>query len=152
MAATLVRGKVVELVGPFTLFINPDTPFLQSFLTRLKTRSDNFLFLKLKGPPTKNELAAATTTRELELSKQLSRLGITADLRAYRRGGLSTMAANGYTLTEIREFSKHTSDKALNIYLERGRYSAGLALKQIEMTQYQLALPNFDYPWEIDED
>lgn len=137
-AITVVEGKVVPSIGPFTIhapvhslvgqliecYLNPHVPYI--FLPQIS----NLLVPE--------SIAQVTVNTEKLLHAMLKPRDLDIDLRALRRGGLSLMAACGWSKEKIRTFSKHTSDQALDCYLGRGTFDGGTALVQsniIAMTE-----------------
>jgi hypothetical protein len=114
LTCTLRRGKVIPLIGPYSLFM-PDSQLSREVFRFVTAAKDGFLFT---GNNTLNEREeAGRRIRDL-----LKLVDPNLEQRSIRRGGLEKMARAGVPLTQIRMlFSKHVSDHMLMRYLANGR-------------------------------
>jgi 3-mercaptopyruvate sulfurtransferase SseA len=69
-------------------------------------------FLQLRGDSPGNMFSAGAAS---VIAQRLKNMGL--EVRSVRRGGLQEMDAAGLPLTQIMQFSKHTSVKMLMKYL-----------------------------------
>lgn len=104
LALTLVEGKVIPKIGPFTLFL-PLRCWLSQRILSMKTRREvGYLF------PTETLQVAAFRLHSMGLEN-----------RSVRRGGLQAMALQGWPISTLLQFSRHRDQPMLMKYLEHGR-------------------------------
>ena len=115
IAITLVEGKVIPRIGPYTLFISSSTFYGQAMLHLMQQRAgEKFLW----EPGT---LAEATV--------RLHEMGL--ENRSVRRGGLQQMAMLRWPPHVILRFSKHVDEPMLMKYLGHGQVVLHDALTMI---------------------
>jgi hypothetical protein len=118
---TLVTGKMIPIIGPYSIFMSQETPFDDVFTHFVSNRMEPYLFLPLKDlTMDENVLEKATTIAETRLHKTLAQWDLDIDMRAVRRGGLSLMASNGFTNEQVQTISRHHSVAQLSGYLNHG--------------------------------
>jgi hypothetical protein len=108
ISLTFVRGKVIDRIGPYTLFINA-----RHHVALLLMR----LFHDL---PCGADMLFPPSFR-IDCAVLLKSIQFDLESRSCRRGGLQLMALLGMSTSHIRMFSKHTSDKMLLKYLSMGQ-------------------------------
>jgi len=132
---TFRRGKTVSYTKPYTLPLSRSHPLVTSLLhIRAEALKEGWLFI-------------ATPMNDLhhrqELLRRASALLSTVDeqleVRSIRRGGLQHMASVGMTVSEMRDFSKHSSDEMLMRYLAWGRVAVEHNSRLRELSDKMLA-------------
>ena len=111
-------GKVTKHIGPYSLFLALDT-LLATYLSRLKKKCLNQPLLF----STETHCAVKNAVHAMNL-----------DMRSIRKGGLWRMAAEGRTVPEILDYSKHRTQHMLYRYLGAGQ---ALVHLQEKMTAQQ---------------
>lgn len=146
IALTFIEGKVVEEIGPFSVFVPVTTPLCPAAMCiteRMENQRDlPYLFLTLTQIVNKHTLAQATTRAETAIHNHLKSINLDMDLRALRRGGLSNMCSNGFDDEHVRKFfSKHTTTKNMTVYLDKGTLNAHQAHLMSEIVLHQIPSP-----------
>lgn len=136
---TVVEGKTVPHIGPYTVFLTTSTPFNEELVTHTRTTAMARPYLFLRAPTllTRDALEKAVAEAERELKAKIGNV----DLRSLRRGGLSHLSASGFPDEAVRTLSNHTSDAQLQLYLRAGRFNGARAQQQEEMTRAQFENP-----------
>lgn len=113
---TFKRGKTVTYTKPYTLSVDRHVPLIEEFLNLRQTaigRGWNFI-------ASKDNAKADCSSLKHHAASALALVDEQLELRSIRRGGLQHMAKLRMTLSEIRLFSQHASDKMLLRYLNWG--------------------------------
>lgn len=143
LSMVVVEGKTVEKTGAYTLHI-PTNSFSGALLTTLSespSGSGKYLFFQSSELMEKAPLQQYIERLEKWIHKDLQAQHLDMDLRACRRGGLSLMALNGYSLETIRLFSQHASVEILKRYLAQDLFNGNNAATMAEMIAYQEIRP-----------
>lgn len=114
IALTLVEGKVIRFVGPYTLYLDTEKGVGQLLLAYIRT------------PQTILEDRLFPEGTLKFASVRLAEYGL--ENRSCRRGGLQLMAKSGLPLETILLFSKHTTPKMLYRYLDHKVRSEEVAI------------------------
>ena len=119
-AITVVEGKVVPKIGPFTIFVHGQLGhiLLQLAMAR-RQRADIYLFPQ--------DTSHVVHMRLVALDDRL-------DVRSLRRGGLQAMAKQGASAQQLLMFSRHSSIAMLYRYLGHGAVLRDEAEKMWEVT------------------
>ncbi len=134
LCITVRRGKVVPMIGAYTLHLAAASPLAHALLQRAR-HCRTFLFSEQN---TQRQRTAIAT----ELRLYLTSLAPWLQARSVRRGGLMRMASEGVPLESIRRlFSKHSTEAMLMAYLAAGATSLHQARNQVS-----IMAPLFDYP------
>jgi hypothetical protein len=114
VSATFVEGKTVPTTGAFTLHMPWELP-AATILWR-----------------------AAVAAREAGASKiflnnvtEIHDVIGKCDVRALRRSGLMRLAEAGASVETLRTFSRHTTNRMLEVYLNHGLFNREVATNQI---------------------
>lgn len=132
LAVTLIEGKVIRSIGPYSLYLDSRQPvgmLLRDFVTRRASAylKDAYLFYSPQS-----FLATA--------SLRLRAIG--CENRSVRRGGLQTMANAGIPVEGLLSFSKHQSVPMLMRYLGyRSLDDANCMLRMTERAFFPWAPP-----------
>lgn len=129
IAILLPMTKTSDVIGTKCLHMPPDSWIAQA-ITKYTLRA-NLLGLPYVFLPV-TELLTDDAVR-LEISKLERTFRTVADLRALRRGGLSTMAFCGHKAEDVLLMSSHKSTGQLNAYLGSGLLNRELMDKQHKM-------------------
>lgn len=128
---TLVEGKVIGKIRPYTLSLDMTSPVAASLYRLAQSQM-------LNSNGTK-------TTQRLFSEQALSRcrtilhtIDPALQLRSIRRGGLQHMALMGVPLPEILTFSKHTTISMLTLYLDKGACLLSNAISQTGVTNVMM--------------
>lgn len=108
LAISVVEGKVVPRIGPFSLFLPLDHEIAIALLQLVQKRraeAASYLFPE-------------DTVRVISL--RLADLDAGLDVRSIRRGGLTQMALAGASVPQMLAFSRHASPQMLYKYLDHG--------------------------------
>ncbi len=130
LTITVRAGKVVPLIGAYTLFLCESSPLarmLWSYRQARQQKGQKFLFVESRSRRARTENSDAIRLAVKSASQRLQ-------ARSIRRGGLQALAEAGVPLEKIREgFSKHRSVAMLTSYLEAGASSLADASSQIRL-------------------
>lgn len=107
VAITLVEGKVIPRIGPFTVFLLRETRYCvaQRLWNHWNQTCEDRLF-------------SETVVHQAAL--RLKNLALGLEVRSPRRGGLQAMALAGVPTEVILKFSRHASEPMLRKYLDHG--------------------------------
>lgn len=136
VAITVLDGKTVERMGPYTLFAPLDSKIARIILERrVSARAMGSFYLFLNSPTelNKQDLEKETQRFERQTHRLLKAGGLEMDLRATRRGGLSLQMMLGYDTSTVRTMSQHASDKMLKTYLANDLFNAAIARSHLDI-------------------
>lgn len=108
LAISIVEGKVVPRIGPYSLFL----PIGHEIATAL------LHLVQLRRAEGACYIFPEDTVRVISL--RLADLDAGLDVRSIRRGGLTQMALAGATVPQMLAFSRHASPQMLYKYLDHG--------------------------------
>ena len=106
------RGKVVPMIGPYTIALSKSSYVAQALLSLAAVR-DGFLFSENNSDRERLDLQALVRKTVMQIDPGL-------EGKSIRKGGLQAMALRGEPLQNILLVSKHTSTNMLMRYLEWG--------------------------------
>lgn len=114
VAITFYAGKVVGIIGPFTIHVHQETRLARILMERCAA------LVEMDAPLFHSQLLSYDEERAI-VSATMKESNASLDVRSLRRGGLQLMATAGMSLAAIRVFSKHASDAMLLKYLDHGK-------------------------------
>lgn len=122
---TMVEGKVIPQVGPYTIFVGTNNLSVSILKLAENTRlvKQTYMFPK--------NLSHLVCMRLKSLDESL-------ESRSVRRGGLQHMAENGVALQDILLLSRHRSVEMLYNYLRAGISAVAEARSQLAATSHAL--------------
>lgn len=112
-----VEGKVIGIIGPYSLHLPMDNQFTKQVWDYVKNRKSTYLFC---------EPAARDKAGE-QIKLALRRINPILEQRSIRRGALTTLAMEGLPLSDLIHLSRHRDVSMLLRYLNWGMYALGLA-------------------------
>ena len=113
LSITFHRGKVVPVIGPFTVFLRLETYAAESLHRLARCRENMFLFSETNSVSERNRLT-------VQIRAILATVGIT-DVRSIRRGGVQHLGMLGASSQEIISLTKHSSEGMLMRYMQNGK-------------------------------
>ena len=131
VSVLVVEGKTVAKSGPFTIHIPPESTLAKDLTEHAEKRRAKklpYLFLQ-----TNSLLNSHAETRALAIRQQhLMKKHFQGDLRATRRGGLSSLSIQALPEAQICTLSRHPDLSMLRRYLAAGRLNTTEARQQME--------------------
>ena len=123
---TLTKGKVIDRIGPYTIFFPAHSQTAKAMLELQKTRGNKYLFSEENSTTERHTLGES-------IRVLLKSVNTTLNQPAIRHGGARQMGLLAIPQETIRTFTKHATESMLNRYMQHGQFNRHLALTQADI-------------------